>query len=214
MLLGSVAKQRHTCNSSTVASLQGSLKKKRGGKNQPTHPWFYMYTEMSLNAKQLVNRVWQYCRQTSFLLWGFTKSHNSFPSFTTFMPLVFSNANCLGFSAEYWALQEAKETGLEKAAGDTRKEKRHPQTKESRCEFLVRSLTHTIRTWTLAQGFLVTELWDVLSKARGCKCFHIPPGYRMWPLLSSTRQRKQSSFHPSAWNQVFYLDDNISHLQD
>lgn len=149
---------------------------------------------MSLNAKQLVNRVWQYCRQTSFLLWGFTKSHNSFPSFTTFMPLVFSDANCLGFSAEYWALQEAKETGLEKAAGDTRKEKWHPQTKESRCEFLVRSLTHTIQTWTLAQGFLVTGLWDILSKARGCKCFHTPPGYRMWPLLSSTRQGNRAAF--------------------
>lgn len=31
-LLGTVARQRHTCNSSTVASLQGSLNKKRGRK--------------------------------------------------------------------------------------------------------------------------------------------------------------------------------------
>lgn len=90
-LLGTVARQRHTCNSSTAASLQGSLNEKRTGRKKQT-PCFYTYIEISLNAQQLVNRVWQYCRQMSFLLRVFTKSHNSFPSFP-------SQHSCLWYSA-------------------------------------------------------------------------------------------------------------------
>lgn len=111
----------------------------------------------------------------------------SVPSFTTFLPLDFSSSSCLGLPAE------ALGSGVEEAAGDTRKELLHPAQRdhssppalntqfepesepESEPEFEPESEPESEPEFEpeFSPGQLSNRDEpdrSVLSKARGCRC--------------------------------------------